>query len=199
MRSIRLFRDNLTLLGAELLGASPNPPLPRGTPVRGHFERISASPIRGVDDGRPVPEGVTSIVYTFPMNTPKKRGSPPFSLGRPNPPSLSAVADTVSLELVFRALANETRRGILGVLHDWGGPLSSHDIARRFDLPWQGVSWHLKVLTEAGLISCEVQRNGRLYALERDRLRGVAGRWIARVATEGARTKDGKLVFDFAE
>ena len=33
------------------------------------------------------------------------------------------------LERVFKALGNETRRGILAVLHDHQGPMSSHDIA----------------------------------------------------------------------
>jgi hypothetical protein len=30
-------------------------------------------------------------------------------------------------------------------------------------------------------------------------LRRVAGRWIARVATEGKQAADGKVVFDFAD
>ncbi len=122
-----------------------------------------------------------------------------FTTGRPQPPSLTAVADEDTLELVFGALANDTRRGILAVLHDSGEPMRSSDIAARFDLPWQAVSRHLRVLTQAGLIQCEVLKNGRLYSLDRQRLRRVAGRWIARVATEGKRTGDGKVVFDFTE
>ena len=89
-----------------------------------------------------------------------------FTVGRPDPPSLHDVADAGHARLAFKALANETRRGILAVLHDWGGSLSSHDIARRFDIPWQGVSRHLRLLTEAGLITCDVRRNGRAYTLE---------------------------------
>jgi DNA-binding transcriptional ArsR family regulator len=122
-----------------------------------------------------------------------------FAAGRPNPPSLSAVADADTLDVVFGALANETRRAILAVLHDWGGPMRSSVIAERFDLPWQAVSRHLRILTQAGLITCDVLRNGRLYSLNRNRLQRVAGRWIARVATEGTWTADGKLTFDFAD
>jgi DNA-binding transcriptional ArsR family regulator len=122
-----------------------------------------------------------------------------YTAGRPNPPSLTAVAAGDTLEQVFGALANETRRGILAVLHDWGAPLSSHDIAYRFDLPWQAVSRHLRILTEAGLIRCETLKNGRRYSLDRQRLRRVAGRWITRVTTEGTRTEEGKLVFDFPD
>ena len=124
---------------------------------------------------------------------------PSFPAGRPHPPSLSAVADEKTLEAVFSALANETRRGILAALHDLGGPMRSSEIARRNDLPWQAVSRHLRVLTESGLISCEVLKNGREYSLNRERLQRVAGRWITRVATKGSRNADGKLVFDFVD
>ena len=124
---------------------------------------------------------------------------PVFEVGRINPPTLTAVSDTETLELVFRALANETRLEILATLHDWGSPMSSHDIARRFDTTWQGISRHLKILTEAGLLNCEVWTNQRSYSLNKPFLRDVAGRWIMRVATEGARGKRGRLVFDFGD
>ncbi len=122
-----------------------------------------------------------------------------FEVGRRNPPTLTAVSDTETLELVFRALANETRLEILGTLHDWGNPMSSHDIARRFETTWQGISRHLRILTEAGLLDCEVQTNQRSYSLNKPYLRDVAGRWIMRVATEGTRDKRGRLVFDFGD
>jgi DNA-binding transcriptional ArsR family regulator len=124
---------------------------------------------------------------------------PVFEVGRRNPPTLTAVSDTESLELVFRALANETRLEILATLHDWGSPISSHDIARRFESTWQGISRHLGILTDAGLLNCEVGTNQRLYSLNKPYLRDVAGRWILRVATEGTRDKKGRLVFDFGD
>jgi DNA-binding transcriptional ArsR family regulator len=124
---------------------------------------------------------------------------PVFEVGRRNPPTLTAVSDTESLELVFRALANETRLQILAVLHDWGSPISSHDIARRFEGTWQGISRHLGILTEAGVLDCEVGTNQRLYRLNKPYLRDVAGRWIMRIATEGTRDKKGRLVFDFGD
>jgi DNA-binding transcriptional ArsR family regulator len=119
--------------------------------------------------------------------------------GRPDPPTLRDVADRGAVDIVFKALANETRRGILAVLHDSEGSMSSHDIARRFAIPWQGVSRHLRLLTEAGLISCDVRRNERAYSLNRDQLRKVAGRWVMRVSTEASRDRDGNLVFEFAD
>ncbi len=132
------------------------------------------------------------------MPTARDRG-PAFPAGRPDPPTLRDVADPGTLDKVFKALGNETRRGILAVLHDHQGPMSSHDIARRFDIPWQGISRHLRLLTEAGLLVCDVRRNERAYELDRDQLRRVAGRWVMRVATEGTADARGNLVFDFAE
>jgi DNA-binding transcriptional ArsR family regulator len=128
-----------------------------------------------------------------------RRSVPAFGVGRTNPPTLADVADTETLDRVFKALANEVRRGILAVLHDHGGSLSSHDIARRFDIPWQGISRHLRLLTEAGLLDCDVRKNERAYSLNRSRLQHVPGRWVMRVATTGTRTKEGTLVFDFDE
>src|ERR1700733_10398931 len=124
---------------------------------------------------------------------------PAFRVGRTDPPSLRQVADPDALDRVFEALANRIRRGILAALHDHGGYLSSHDIASRFDIPWQGISRHLRILIEAGLLDCDVRRNERAYTLNRSQLQRVPGRWIMRVATEGTRDKDGRLVFDFEE
>ena len=53
----------------------------------------------------------------------------------------------------FRALADETRRTILRLLRD--GPLSSGEIAARFDSSWPTISRHLAVLKEAGLVVTE--------------------------------------------
>ena len=114
-----------------------------------------------------------------------RRSVPEFGVGRTNPPTLADVADAETLDRVFKALANEVRRGILAALHDHGGSLSSHDIARRFDIPWQGISRHLRILTEAGLLDCDVRKNERAYSLNRSQLQHVAGRWVMRVATDG--------------
>jgi DNA-binding transcriptional ArsR family regulator len=131
--------------------------------------------------------------------SPVRSGAPAFRTGRIDPPSLRDVADPGRLDQVFEALANPVRRGILAALHDQGGPLSSHDIAGRFDISWQGVSRHLRILTAAGLVECDVRRNERAYALNRRVLQQVAGRRIGRVATEGTRDAEGRLVFDFDE
>ena len=53
----------------------------------------------------------------------------------------------------FRALADETRRMILRLLRD--GPLTSGEIADRFDSSWPTISRHLAVLREARLVLTE--------------------------------------------
>jgi len=64
----------------------------------------------------------------------------------------------------FRALADETRREILRLLRD--GPLTSGDIANRFDSSWPTVSRHLAVLRDAGLVATE--RRGQEIRYELD-------------------------------
>jgi ArsR family transcriptional regulator len=53
----------------------------------------------------------------------------------------------------FRALADETRREILRLLRN--GPLTSGEIADRFDSSWPTISRHLSVLRDAGLVVTE--------------------------------------------
>ena len=57
----------------------------------------------------------------------------------------------------FRALADDTRREILRLLRD--GPLTSGEIAERFESSWPTISRHLAVLRDAGLVTTE--RNGQ--------------------------------------
>ena len=64
----------------------------------------------------------------------------------------------------FRALADETRRMILRLLRD--GPLTSGEIADRFDSSWPTISRHLAVLREARLVLTE--RHGQEIRYELD-------------------------------
>ena len=58
-----------------------------------------------------------------------------------------------SSDRAFRALADETRRTILRLLRD--GPLTSGEIADRFESSWPTISRHLAVLRDAGLVLAE--------------------------------------------
>ena len=69
-----------------------------------------------------------------------------------------------SANLAFRAIADETRREILRLLRD--GPLTSGEIADRFDSSWPTISRHLAVLREAGLVTAERQGQAIRYELD---------------------------------
>lgn len=91
-----------------------------------------------------------------------------------------ALDDLDDLDAVFRALAHPSRRTILSVLHARGGEMTAGAIASRFECSWPTTTRHLRELEHAGLVSIEKQGRERVYRLERDRLRAIAGRWIAR-------------------
>jgi DNA-binding transcriptional ArsR family regulator len=63
----------------------------------------------------------------------------------------------------YAALAEPNRREILDLLR--GGERSVGDLVDRLTLSQPGVSKHLKVLREAGLVAVRSQGKRRLYAL----------------------------------
>ena len=60
----------------------------------------------------------------------------------------------------FRALADQTRRDILKMLR--AGPLTSGEIADRFDSSWPTISRHLAVLRHGGLVVAD-RRGQEVY------------------------------------
>ena len=72
---------------------------------------------------------------------------------------------------VFQALADPTRRAILGMLRQGSQPAGS--IARDFPISRPAISKHLRILREASLVSeIKVGRN-RLYELNAGPLRDI--------------------------
>lgn len=65
---------------------------------------------------------------------------------------------------VFAALADPTRRAILGRLAN--GDMSVSELAEPFDMTHQAISRHLKVLEDAGLISRRRVRQSRPSHIE---------------------------------
>ena len=88
-------------------------------------------------------------------------------------------------EVVFAALAHETRRRILLILAQLGGELPSGYLATRFQHSWPTTTRHLNVLEKAGLI--EVRREGRssLYRLRRERASEVLVSWLGHLEPVG--------------
>jgi DNA-binding transcriptional ArsR family regulator len=82
-------------------------------------------------------------------------------------------------EHVFSALAHPSRRHILLTLQFRGGEMSAGEIAERFGCSWPTTTRHLNILREAKLISVVRRGRERVYTLERERLRGVLGDWLA--------------------
>jgi DNA-binding transcriptional ArsR family regulator len=90
------------------------------------------------------------------------------------------LADLAELDAVFGALAHQSRRTILSVLQARGGEMTSGAIAARFEHSWPTTSQHLRVLEKAGLVTIAMRGRERIYRLNTDHLRSVAGNWIAR-------------------
>ena len=83
---------------------------------------------------------------------------------------------TPSLDLVFGALSDPTRRAILAMLQA-EGETPVHDLAARFEISRPGVSKHLAVLRQAGLVAETKRGRENHYAIDREQL-GEARHWL---------------------
>jgi DNA-binding transcriptional ArsR family regulator len=79
-------------------------------------------------------------------------------------------------EAVFRAIADPTRRQILGMLR--GGPCSVGEIAANFRTSRPAISKHLRMLRTVGLVATTQRGTARICALNAEPLR-VVGDWIS--------------------
>jgi DNA-binding transcriptional ArsR family regulator len=76
---------------------------------------------------------------------------------------------------VFRAIADPTRREILGLLRE--GPRTVGDIAANFRTSRPAISKHLRILRSAGLIAARRDGTARVCQLNARPLRAV-GEWL---------------------
>src|SRR4051812_8140771 len=79
------------------------------------------------------------------------------------------------LDRVYGAIADPTRRAMLGVLA--GGEVNVGMLAQRFPISLNGVSKHVKVLEHAGLVRRSVRGREHWLALRPAPLR-EASRWL---------------------
>jgi len=77
---------------------------------------------------------------------------------------------------VFEAIAEPSRRRILDLLRT--GERPAGDLVEALGLSQPGVSKHLKVLREAGLVSARADAQRRLYRFNSDRLAELDA-WLA--------------------
>jgi len=84
-------------------------------------------------------------------------------------------------EVVFRALADPTRRAILDRLFERDGQ-SLGEIERAFDMSRFGVMKHLRVLEEAGLVTTHRVGRSKLHYLNPVPIQELQHRWIHKFA-----------------
>lgn len=81
------------------------------------------------------------------------------------------------MEAVLRALADDSRRTILEALA--GGPATAGELAALLPIARPGVSRHLRVLREAGLVEVHQEAQRRIYGLRPEPLVEV-DEWLNR-------------------
>lgn len=81
------------------------------------------------------------------------------------------------MEAVLRALADESRRTLLQTLVD--GPATAGELAALLPIARPGVSRHLRVLREAGLVEVHQEAQQRVYGLRPEPLAEVDA-WLGR-------------------
>ena len=81
-------------------------------------------------------------------------------------------------DVVFKALAHQSRRNVLTVLQSRGGTMTAGEIVNRFSFAWPTMTRHLQQLEQAGLISVDKISREQHYSLNKDRLNTVVNSWL---------------------
>ena len=100
------------------------------------------------------------------------RGEAPLATGGGAPLPRSHAMTTPALDTIFAALADPTRRAILAMLLE--DDMAVTDVAEPFAMSLAGISKHLAILAEAGLISQEKRGRVKWCKLEPDALRAAS-------------------------
>jgi ArsR family transcriptional regulator, arsenate/arsenite/antimonite-responsive transcriptional repressor len=116
------------------------------------------------------------------------RVRPDGCCANPNEPSPQSASERERHVAIFKALADATRLEIFRLIAAQDDPICACDVVDRFDVSQPTISYHLRVLREAGLI--DVSRRGiwAYYAvnetgvdLARQTLEAIAPRTLAPV------------------
>ena len=81
-------------------------------------------------------------------------------------------------EIVFKALAHESRRTVLSILQSRGGTMTAGDIVERFSYAWPTITRHLQQLEESGLITVDKISREQHYTLNKERLTVTVNKWL---------------------
>jgi len=82
-------------------------------------------------------------------------------------------------DLLFKALADPSRRKLLDVLHANDGR-TLNELCEHLDMTRQGVTQHLDVLEEANLVATVRRGREKLHFLNPVPLQEIYDRWIAK-------------------
>ena len=86
---------------------------------------------------------------------------------------------TYDVDLLFRALADPSRRKLLDLLHAHDGR-TLNDLCEHLDMSRQGVTQHLDVLEAAHLVATVRRGREKLHFLNPVPLQAIYERWIAK-------------------
>jgi DNA-binding transcriptional ArsR family regulator len=82
-------------------------------------------------------------------------------------------------DLLFKALADPSRRRLLDLLHDHDGR-TLNDLCEHVDMTRQGVTQHLALLESANLVATVRRGREKLHFLNPVPLQDIYERWIAK-------------------
>jgi DNA-binding transcriptional ArsR family regulator len=85
----------------------------------------------------------------------------------------------MSMDMVFRALADESRRTLLDRLHARNGQTLS-EMCEGLDMTRQAVTKHLTILEEANLVVTQKRGREKLHYLNPVPINEIAERWIGK-------------------
>ena len=85
----------------------------------------------------------------------------------------------VTMDAVFKALADPTRRALLDRLREHNGQTLGQ-LCAGLDMARQSVSKHLAVLEEAGVVTTEWRGREKVHHLDAAPINAVADRWLSR-------------------
>lgn len=82
-------------------------------------------------------------------------------------------------DIVFRALADASRRQLLDRLHARNGQTLG-DLCRNMDMSRQAVAKHLAILEEANLVAVQWKGREKLHFINPVPINAIAERWISK-------------------
>jgi DNA-binding transcriptional ArsR family regulator len=89
------------------------------------------------------------------------------------------MAERRDTDLLFKALADSSRRKLLDVLHANDGQ-TLNELCEHLDMTRQGVTQHLAVLEEANLVATVRRGREKLHFLNPVPLQEIYDRWISK-------------------